>query len=189
MVNKKGKGRKTGKGPQKSAKKPAADGQKDLLQTPQDRADAVRPLWESLSQDDRVSVLSVPVTTLKQKAQHLVEAARQQAEADSELDFIGLPPETTLEDVLDEGINRLRERSSWKLWTWPLDQSEFTDSEAFRQHIADKAIKEELHKFLPRDDPKAPERPAEEAFRKRMTDLLARIQQLTQRSFDEVAAA
>ena len=34
--------------------------------------------------------------------------------------------------------------------------------------VQEKHIREELHKYLPRDDPKAAERPAEEAFRKRM---------------------
>lgn len=34
--------------------------------------------------------------------------------------------------------------------------------------LQEKHIRDELRKLLPRDDPKAPERPAEEAFRKRM---------------------
>ncbi len=91
------------------------------------------------------------------------------AEIDCEqLDMIAMGLEPTMEEVLEEGVNRLKARSTWKLWTWPLDQKEFTDAEAFRQHITDKQIKEEFRKFLPRDDPKLPERPAEESFRKRM---------------------
>jgi hypothetical protein len=93
-------------------------------------------------------------------------------EVDGEpLDFIAMGMEPSLEEVLDEGVTRLKERPTWKLWTWRLDNNnnkEFTDAESFRQHITEKNIREELRKFLPRDDPKAPERPAEEGFRKRM---------------------
>jgi hypothetical protein len=76
--------------------------------------------------------------------------------------------EPTLEEVLDEGVSRLKERATWKLWSWPAEQKEFQDADSFRQFMVDKHIKEELRKYLPRDDPKLPERPAEEKFRKRM---------------------
>lgn len=49
--------------------------------------------------------------------------------------------EPNLEEVLQEGVNRLKERSTWKLWTWPsqpmphVEQKEFVEAEAFRQHL------------------------------------------------------
>lgn len=91
------------------------------------------------------------------------------ADVDGEhLDMLAMGMEPSLEEILDEGVARLKERSTWKLWTWTPDGQEFTDAEAFRQHVVEKHIREELRKYLPRDDPKLPERPAEEAFRKRM---------------------
>eukprot|EP00983_Pelagomonas_calceolata_P044196 1139200-Pelagomonas_calceolata.AAC.2 len=49
--------------------------------------------------------------------------------------------EPNLDEVLNEGVNRLKERSTWKLWTWPtqptphMEQREFVEAEAFRQHL------------------------------------------------------
>ncbi len=198
--------------------------------------EAVRPLWESLAQQDRVKMLTVELQTLRERAKQLNEATKQQAgesstqqerqhlserrardgkgpaadlractaggetalragrrrsragwrdlcrphtvvlpalavvDVDSEqLDMLAMGLGPTLEEVLDEGIRRLRERgSTWKLWNWPGEGKDFIDAEAFRQFYTDKHIREELRKFLPRDDPKLPERPAEEGFRKRM---------------------
>ncbi len=39
----------------------------------------MRPLWESLSQEQRVQLLTVPISSLHEKAAALMEAARQQA--------------------------------------------------------------------------------------------------------------
>jgi hypothetical protein len=88
------------------------------------------------------------------------------AGTDADLEYGAL--EGTIDEVLDAGVERLKERTTWKLWTWPGEETEFTDAEAFRSFVTDKNIREELRKYLPRDDPKTPERPAEEAFRKRM---------------------
>lgn len=49
--------------------------------------------------------------------------------------------EPNLEEMLQEGVHRLKERSTWKLWTWPseptphMEQKEFVEAEAFRQHL------------------------------------------------------
>ena len=43
--------------------------------------------------------------------------------------------ETSMEEVLDEGAKRLREKSTWKLWQWAADNTEFFEAEAFRQHV------------------------------------------------------
>ena len=47
---------------------------------PQERVDAVRPLWESLSQKDRVTMLTIDVETLREKARELTELAKQQGD-------------------------------------------------------------------------------------------------------------
>lgn len=58
------------------------------------------------------------------------------AEVDIEpLDLISVGLEPTLEEILDEGARRLKERSTWKLWAWPLDNQEFVDADAFRSHV------------------------------------------------------
>ena len=58
------------------------------------------------------------------------------AEVDGEpLDLLAVGLEPTLEEVLEEGVSRLKDRTTWKLWTWPIDQKEFLDGEAFRTHI------------------------------------------------------
>lgn len=92
-------------------------------------------------------------------------------------DLLEFGLEASMEEILDEGLQRLQGKETWKLWQWPDDGAEFFDADSFRQHMHDKHIKEELLRLLPRDDPKSPEKPAEAALRQRMTDLLQRIQQ------------
>jgi hypothetical protein len=86
--------------------------------------------------------------------------------------------------VLEEGLRRLQDKGTWKLWSWrslpeaeaqqqsqpalPQPLAEFYDSEAFRAYVAEYLVGGEFVRLLPRDDPKAPERPAEAAFRQRM---------------------
>ncbi len=40
--------------------------------------------------------------------------------------------EPTLDDVLEEGIRRLQEKNTWKLWQWPTGGKEFYDADTFR---------------------------------------------------------
>ncbi|GLC41576.1 hypothetical protein PLESTM_001216400 [Pleodorina starrii] len=171
MVNKKGKGAKT-KGSKPPAKKPQ-----------QERVTLVRPLWETLEQEERVKLLSIDLDSVRSRAKQLAEAARQQAVADAPegepLDPALLELEPSIEDVLEEGIKRLKEKGTWKLWQWPADNSALYDAESFRQHITEKHIREELRRLLPRDEGRALEKPAEAAFRQRMLDLLSKVQQST----------
>jgi hypothetical protein len=60
-----------------------ATNQVDVLKEqlpPQERVDAVRPLWESLSQNERVAMLTIDVETLREKAREVTELAKQQGE-------------------------------------------------------------------------------------------------------------
>ena len=43
-----------------------------------------------------------------------------------------LPEPLNLVEVLDEGVGRLREKSTWKVWQWPVGGQEFFDAESFR---------------------------------------------------------
>ncbi|GIL82776.1 hypothetical protein Vretimale_8343 [Volvox reticuliferus] len=181
MVNKKGKGAKT-KGSKPSVKKPQQENTKDLTQqSPQERVTLVRPLWETLAQEERIKLLSIELDSVRARAKQLAEAARQQAVADAPegepLDPALLELEPSIEDVLDEGIKRLQEKGTWKLWQWPADNAALYDAESFRQHITEKHIREELRRLLPRDEGRAIEKPAEAAFRQRMLDLLSKVQQ------------
>lgn len=45
---------------------------------PQERVDGVRSLWESLSQKDRVDMLTIDVDALRDKARDVTELAKQQ---------------------------------------------------------------------------------------------------------------
>ncbi|EFJ48600.1 hypothetical protein VOLCADRAFT_104654 [Volvox carteri f. nagariensis] len=176
MVNKKGKGAKT-KGSKPPVKKPQQENTKDLTQQPpQERVALVRPLWETLDQEERVKLLSIGLDSVRARANQLAEAARQQAVADAPegepLDPALLELEPSMEDVLEEGIKRLKEKGTWKLWHWPADNAALYDAESFRQHITEKHIRDELRRLLPRDEARATEKPAEAAFRQRIRGAL-----------------
>lgn len=84
-------------------------------------------------------------------------------------------PDTSLEEVLEEGLRRQRSKETWKVWQF--DGQEFYDADSFRNYIHEHHVKEELLRLLPKDDPKGTvERPAEAALRQRMTDLLNQVQ-------------
>jgi hypothetical protein len=44
--------------------------------------------------------------------------------------------EPSIEDILKEGMKRLKDRKTWKVWQWLPDGTELYEAEAFRQHIA-----------------------------------------------------
>lgn len=50
------------------------------------------------------------------------------------------------EEVLDEGIRRLRSHGTWKLWSWMSEGEEFYDAEAFRNFLTEKHIRAEWKK-------------------------------------------
>lgn len=37
-----------------------------------------------------------------------------------------------MDEVLEEGLSRLQNKPTWKLWHWPLDGEEFYDADSFR---------------------------------------------------------
>jgi hypothetical protein len=48
------------------------------LQPPDERVAAVRPFWESLSQEERLKLLTIPVAELRERAKQLdIEATAQ----------------------------------------------------------------------------------------------------------------
>ncbi len=49
------------------------------------------------------------------------------------MDLVAMEP--TLEEVLDEGVRRLKDKGTWKLWSWMPEGEEFFDAEAFRTFI------------------------------------------------------
>lgn len=66
------------------------------------------------------------------------------AEADGEpLEAMPMGLDPTLEDMLDEGLARLKERGTWKLWIWAShtgEQKEFLQAEAFRQYVTVRSV-------------------------------------------------
>ena len=72
-----------------------------------DRVDRVRPLWESMGEDERRDMLTADLGTLRQRAKETSEKARAQAveEAGESLD---LSVEASLEEILEEGLRRLQ---------------------------------------------------------------------------------
>ena len=59
------------------------------------------------------------------------------AELGEEGEYLVMEP--ALEETLEEGILRMRDKGTWKVWTWPagsgVEQHAFYDSEAFRSFI------------------------------------------------------
>lgn len=65
----------------------------------------------------------------------LRHAAAEEAEFAAEhphTAITGIKLEPSLEDILEEGIKRLKEKGTWKLWKWPRTGEEFYDAETFR---------------------------------------------------------
>jgi hypothetical protein len=51
------------------------------------------------------------------------------------LELITTGMDRTMEEVLDEGVQRLKDKSTWKLWTWMPGNEEFYEAEAFRAFV------------------------------------------------------
>lgn len=82
-------------------------------------------------------VLSFKPQPLERKFEHpsAGHAAAEEAEFAAEhphTAITGIKLEASLEDTLEEGIKRLKEKGTWKLWKWPRTGEEFYDAEAFR---------------------------------------------------------
>lgn len=51
------------------------------------------------------------------------------------MEIVSFGGERTLEEVLDEGVGRLKHKSTWKLWSWIPENDEFYEAEAFRTFV------------------------------------------------------
>jgi hypothetical protein len=61
--------------------------------SPQEKVAAVKPLWETLQQPERVELLTVPVAALRERVKQLTERAKAQAgaQAQARAAWQGLP--------------------------------------------------------------------------------------------------
>ncbi|WIA33521.1 hypothetical protein OEZ86_006646 [Tetradesmus obliquus] len=186
--SKTGKG-KPGKGTGKKPSPPVKEEAKDaaVLLNPAERVAAVRPMWEQRPHSERVELLTVDLDTLRQQAK--AQADKQRATAAAEggdlAEYAAL--DVPLEEVLAEGLRRLNNQDTWKVWQF--DGQEFYDADAFRAHVTQHHIRPELLHLLPKDDPKGLERPAEAALRQRMTDLLQQVQLNSRQAQEEQQGA
>lgn len=154
---------------------------------------AVRPLWLSLSPEEREDVLTVPLDDLRRYAKELAARNRLAAEIDVAEALaaghmvINLDP--PVDDILELGLSRSKDRGTWKVWQWPPEEATFLDSDAFRKYLEDNLLGEEHRVVLPKEPEgtRPMEKPSEAAFRQRMLDLMAKIQE--QRVAQEEAAA
>jgi Ubiquitin carboxyl-terminal hydrolase len=162
---------------------------------PLERMAAVRPLWQSLTPEEREAALTVPLDDLRAYAKEL--AARHRAASEAELaeaaaaGQVILTFDPTLDEVLDEGLERSKASGTWKVWHWPPDKAEFKDTEAFKEHMEEHLLGPEHRAVLPKEveGSRPLEQPNEAAFRKRMQELLISVQEQRLAQDEEVAAA
>lgn len=150
---------------------------------PQDHIAAVKPFWETLSQDERLDLLLFPLEDLHAYAKLQAERQKKQAEMEAaealQLGRVNLNFDPPLDDTFAESIERTKANGTWKVWEWAAEGKEFFDSESFRKYMEEHLIDPELLKYLPREEEgaKVAEKPAEAALRQRMTALLTKIQE------------
>ncbi|KAK9836375.1 hypothetical protein WJX84_002578, partial [Apatococcus fuscideae] len=158
---------------------------------PEEKAALVRPYWETLSHKERVDLLTLDVEILRQRANEVIakaqktlaarkaEAERTKADSKDSLDDLavarggegqGPVPEPLMNTAEMLDVRRLRDRSTWKVWQWPVGGQVFFDAESFRQCVK-KHLDEDLHGLLPKEEGRPVEKPAEAALRQRMRDL------------------
>jgi len=162
---------------------------------PLERIASVRPLWQSLTPEERERALIVPLEDLRayakeQAARHRLANEAEMAEAAAAGQII-LAFDPTLDEVLEQGLTRSKECGTWKIWRWPPDKAEFKDTEAFRKHLEEHLLGPEHRAVLPKEPEgsRPLEQPNEAAFRKRMQDLLISVQERRLAQDEEVAAA
>ena len=154
---------------------------------------AVRPLWLSLTPEERETVLTIKLDDLRAYAKDMATRNRLAAEIDvAEALAAGhmvINFDPPVDEILELGLARSKERNTWKVWQWPLEESTFFYSDAFRKHLEDNLLGEEHRAVLPKEPEgsRPLERPSEAAFRQRMVDLMAKVQE--QRVAQEEAAA
>ncbi|KAG7673994.1 hypothetical protein Ndes2526B_g02526 [Nannochloris sp. 'desiccata'] len=189
-----------GKAPSKQPKQPKVSPHQAFIEQqqmlpPLERMASVRPLWQSLTPEEREAVLTVPLEDLRayakeQAARHRLANEADMAEAAAAGQII-LTFDPTLDEVLDQGLARSKECGTWKVWHWPPDKAEFKDTEAFRKHLEEHLLGPEHRAVLPKEPEgsRPLEQPNEAAFRKRMQDLLVSVQEQRLAQDEEVAAA
>ena len=189
-----GKGKCPTKKPKSKVEKYLADLQ---YLTPADRIAEVRSFWESTTPDERLDLLKVSISDLRAYTASkvlLIEKEREASIADSISQNV--PPPIFLDpnwsDVLESGLKRSQARDTWKQWKWPPGSKAFYDTEAFKKYLQSTILPAELAALLPQEpdaNSKCPEKPAEAAFRKRMSDLLTKIQEAQRAAQEESQAA
>eukprot|EP00983_Pelagomonas_calceolata_P044195 1139200-Pelagomonas_calceolata.AAC.1 len=73
-----GKGKAGKKGGGQRQNKKQAEQKQELQLLPNDRVEAVRPLWESLPQAEREKLLTIDLQLLRERAQQASELSKQQ---------------------------------------------------------------------------------------------------------------
>jgi len=192
--------KKTGKGkcPTKKPKSKVEKYLEDLQHlTPADRIAEVRCFWESTTPDERLDLLKISISDLRAYTASkvlLIEKEREASIADSIAQNV--PPPIFLDpnwsDVLESGLKRSQARDTWKQWQWPPGKKAFYDTETFKKYLQSTILPSELAGLLPPEpdaNSKCPEKPAEAAFRKRMSDLLTKIQEAQRVAQEESQAA
>ncbi|CAD7697548.1 unnamed protein product [Ostreobium quekettii] len=146
-------------------------------QSPHDRVSFIRPFWETLSQEERVKLLTVSLEDVRARAE--AHAERAKALAAKGIASDPQTPQGRLEprvaEILATGLQRIATDPTWKIWRWGAEGKPYTDAEAFRKDVEEEHFSEELRRLLPRDEGKPVEKPAEAALRERMTNLLSQI--------------
>ena len=156
---------------------------------------SVRPLWQSLTPEEREAALTVPLDDLRAYAKE--QAARNRLASEAEMveaaaaGQIILTFDPALDEVLEQGLTRSKKSGTWKVWHWPPDKTEFKDTDAFRKHLEEHLLGPEHLAVLPKDPEgsRPLEKPSEAAFRKRMQDLLLSVQEQRLAQDEEVAMA
>ena len=88
---------------------------------------------QCLSMSSEVQEFGRACTASKKSQDEAICAELEAAElvvAEGETIAVNLEP--PLDEVLREGEARLKEKGTWKLWQWPLDDREFFEAESFR---------------------------------------------------------
>eukprot|EP01025_Chloroclados_australasicus_P065657 TRINITY_DN8944_c1_g1_i2.p1 TRINITY_DN8944_c1_g1~~TRINITY_DN8944_c1_g1_i2.p1 ORF type:complete len:1698 (-),score=169.93 TRINITY_DN8944_c1_g1_i2:1184-6277(-) len=153
---------------------------------PQEKVDKVKPYWQQLSSQQRCELLQLSLDDLHVHAKELVYRSRQRLEQALQSNNPVLPFDLeNYEEILNVGIQRLKDKGTWKLWTWMSDKK-FTDMESFRSFVEQNHMPEPLRALMTRDDSKM-ETKAETALRKRMQSVLNHVHSQTKQFQDELS--
>jgi Protein of unknown function (DUF629) len=117
---------------------------------PQDHIAAVKPFWETLTQEERRDLLTFPLAELTAFAASQAEAQRKQAAVEAAealaVGRVALNFDAPLDEVFDVSLRRSKEHGTWKVWQWRAADKEFFDSESFRKYMEEELLDESLRK-------------------------------------------